>query len=125
MNEIKTTEESIHEAKKSMRKASTQMIKDSSTAAEDIAQLSHSSHFEKFKSIGEVKMKVNFKHRKQSIVNRQLSLRNLVDLLEEAIEALKILKDEDVVLVLGNTGSGKSTMLSSLIYGPDTLEEKV
>ena len=101
------------------------MIKDSSTAAEDIAQLSHSSHFEKFKSIGEVKMKVNFKHRKQSIVNRQLSLRNLVDLLEEAIEALKILKDEDVVLVLGNTGSGKSTMLSSLIYGPDTLEEKV
>jgi len=48
-----------------------------------------------------------------------------VDLLEEAIEALKILKDEDVVLVLGNTGSGKSTMLSSLIYGPDTLEEKV
>ena len=48
-----------------------------------------------------------------------------MDLLEEAIEALKILKDEDVVLVLGNTGSGKSTMLSSLIYGPDTLEEKV
>lgn len=48
-----------------------------------------------------------------------------MDLLEEVIESLKILKDADVVLVLGNTGCGKSTMLSSLIYGPHSLEEKI
>ncbi len=38
-----------------------------------------------------------------------------------AKEYLEGLKDSNVVLVLGNTGCGKSTMLSSLVYGPDTL----
>ena len=31
----------------------------------------------------------------------------------------------DLVIVLGQTGDGKSTMLASLLYGPDKLEEKV
>ena len=30
-------------------------------------------------------------------------------------------KDKDIILAIGNTGSGKSTMLTSLIYGTDYL----
>lgn len=35
---------------------------------------------------------------------------------------LKIINKGNIVLVVGYTGCGKSTMLSSLIYGPDSLE---
>ena len=31
-------------------------------------------------------------------------------------------KDKDIILAIGNTGSGKSTMLTSLIYGTDYLD---
>ena len=34
------------------------------------------------------------------------------------------LKNKDVTMVLGKTGSGKSTMVSSIIYGKDSLEQK-
>ena len=34
---------------------------------------------------------------------------------------LKILQKGNIILVVGNTGCGKSTMLSSFIYGPDSL----
>lgn len=34
---------------------------------------------------------------------------------------LKILSKGNIILVVGNTGCGKSTMLSSLIYGPKAL----
>lgn len=33
-------------------------------------------------------------------------------------------KDQDVVLAIGTTGCGKSTMLNSLIWGPESLEIK-
>lgn len=32
--------------------------------------------------------------------------------------------DQDMVIAIGNTGCGKSTMFSSLLYGPDALEKK-
>ena len=34
------------------------------------------------------------------------------------------LKNKDVTMVLGKTGSGKSTMVTSIIYGKDSLEQK-
>lgn len=46
---------------------------------------------------------------------------DMVEYLKMAKEYLDGLKDANVVLVLGNTGCGKSTMLSSLVYGPDHL----
>ena len=46
----------------------------------------------------------------------------MVDYLKMAKEQLSIIKDGNVILVLGNTGCGKSTMLSSIVYGPDNLE---
>ena len=32
--------------------------------------------------------------------------------------------NKELVVVMGETGSGKSTMMASLIYGPDKLEIK-
>ena len=34
-----------------------------------------------------------------------------------------MLKDGDLIVAIGNTGCGKSTMLTSLIYGCDSLKE--
>ena len=48
----------------------------------------------------------------------------LVKNLKKADDELNILQDEDIVVVIGNTGCGKSTMLSSLIYGVSSLYEK-
>ena len=49
------------------------------------------------------------------------NLNDMVDCLRSAKEHLEFLQDGVVVLVLGNTGCGKSTMLSSLVYGPQNL----
>lgn len=49
------------------------------------------------------------------------NLTDMVDYLTLAKEQLDILCDGNVVLILGNTGCGKSTMLSSLVYGPENL----
>lgn len=49
------------------------------------------------------------------------NLNDMVEYLRSAKEHMDFLQDGDVVLVLGNTGCGKSTMLSSLVYGPENL----
>lgn len=54
----------------------------------------------------------------------ELSLVTIVKVLTEGFKSLEKIKDSDVVLVIGNTGSGKSTMLSSLLRGSQTLEKK-
>jgi len=33
-------------------------------------------------------------------------------------------KDKEIVVAIGNSAAGKSTMLTSLIYGPDNLQVK-
>lgn len=45
----------------------------------------------------------------------------MVEYLKSAKEHMDFLQDGDIVLVLGNTGCGKSTMLSSLVYGSENL----
>jgi len=50
------------------------------------------------------------------------TLNDIVIKLHLMQKELKILSKGNIVLVVGYTGCGKSTMLSSLIYGPKTLE---
>lgn len=49
------------------------------------------------------------------------NLNDMVEYLRSAKEHMDFLQDGDIVLVLGNTGCGKSTMLSSLVYGSENL----
>ena len=49
------------------------------------------------------------------------SLNDMVEYLKNAKEHMDFLTDGNIILVLGNTGCGKSTMLSSLVYGAENL----
>ena len=48
----------------------------------------------------------------------------MIQCIQEAVQGLMKIKGENIVIAIGNSGSGKSTMRTSLIYGPDKLEEK-
>lgn len=48
----------------------------------------------------------------------------IVSILNAAQTNLDNINEADLVIVLGNTGCGKSTMLNSLLLGPDFLEER-
>lgn len=56
--------------------------------------------------------------------NLQLSLEHIVNVSEAAFWKLNHLKDKELMLAFGNTGCGKSTMISSLVFGADKLELK-
>ena len=49
------------------------------------------------------------------------TLKSIYDVLVVAFESLGVAKDANLVVAIGNTGSGKSTMLSSIIYGTESL----
>lgn len=58
-----------------------------------------------------------------------LSFKSLIDTMENVFDMLQdrgfaSLKDKTVVIALGSTGVGKSTMLNSLTFGPQALEMK-
>jgi ABC-type dipeptide/oligopeptide/nickel transport system ATPase component len=61
---------------------------------------------------------------KQVVRNLQLSLENIVNVSEAAFAKISHLKEKELLLAFGNTGCGKSTMISSLVFGPDKLEMK-
>lgn len=63
------------------------------------------------------------RYSKEFIRKSKISLHNLVLILQSAFKRVKSCKDKDIVLCLGATGCGKSTMISSLVYGPDSLEK--
>ena len=50
-------------------------------------------------------------------------LYEIVSILKAAFMNLDLINDKDLVILLGNTGCGKSTMLNSILLGPDTLHE--
>ena len=56
-------------------------------------------------------------------MDQPCNLHNIKRALELAFLELDFdqIKDQDVVLAVGNTGSGKSTMLTALIFGPNEL----
>lgn len=46
---------------------------------------------------------------------------NISEVLKCALNKFEEAKNKDIILAIGNTGSGKSTMLTALIYGTDFL----
>ena len=60
---------------------------------------------------------------KDVILNMKSNLSSLVKCLEKAYADINIDKyaNKNLVIAIGNTGCGKSTMLSSLLFGPDSL----
>ena len=61
---------------------------------------------------------------KESIAKMECTLANLVSILRWAFEQVRCVQNQDVVVALGNTGCGKSTMFTSLICGSQVLERK-
>ena len=59
---------------------------------------------------------------KENVKKMDVSLTSLVNVLTEGFKCLKDIKDQNLIIVIGNTGCGKSTMLSSLLNGPESLE---
>lgn len=57
---------------------------------------------------------------KDQIKSWNFNLSNVVVVLKEVFKRLDVkeLNDKDLVLAIGNTGSGKSTIFSSLVFGP-------
>ena len=51
------------------------------------------------------------------------NLKNIYRVLNVAFEDLGTAKDSDLIVAIGNTGCGKSTMLSSIIFGPNSLHK--
>ena len=51
-----------------------------------------------------------------------VSLKQLVICLKEALNGVSQVNGKDIIVCLGNTGSGKTTMVNSLVHGPESLE---
>lgn len=51
-----------------------------------------------------------------------LSLKQLVICLKEALNGVSLINGKDIIVCLGNTGAGKTTALNSLVHGPESLE---
>jgi len=63
---------------------------------------------------------------KDNLVQKKCTLGNLVKVLKEAFKVLdqNQIEKADIILAIGNTGCGKSTILNSLVFGPDSLQLK-
>ena len=59
--------------------------------------------------------------RKMMLQKMKTSLLNLVVVIHEISQKLPQAKDQDVVLAIGSTGCGKSTMLNAILWGPESL----
>lgn len=62
---------------------------------------------------------------RDAINNQPLTLNLLVKIVKK-IQKLHLseIEGKEVIICLGLTGCGKSTMLTSLVYGPGSLEEQ-
>lgn len=58
---------------------------------------------------------------REYIQNLEMTLENFVRTLQKAFQNLEYLKGKNIILALGYTGCGKSTMLNSLLFGPESL----
>lgn len=50
-----------------------------------------------------------------------ITLSNLIYNLENIFPTLEALENKSIVCAFGDSGIGKSTLLNSLVYGPDVL----
>lgn len=62
--------------------------------------------------------------KKEVVKKMPMSLDHMVLILEQAYKTLVNINDANLILAVGNTGCGKSTMMTSLMFGPDALEIK-
>lgn len=60
--------------------------------------------------------------KKDEIKGLKLTLKNIVDSVERACHMVKGVKDQNLLICIGNTGCGKSTLLAALIYGTSKMK---
>lgn len=65
---------------------------------------------------------VNFTE-KESVRKLNLNLESIVRVSEAVFPYIVAAKDQELILACGNTGCGKSTLITSLVFGTDKLEE--
>lgn len=63
-----------------------------------------------------------FTYKKEDVEKLHCNLSNIANVVREAFESLDAIDDHDLILAIGNTGCGKSTMLSSILFGTESLE---
>lgn len=61
---------------------------------------------------------------KDEITGKPLNLETITHYLEKSFRLINQIRGADIVLLIGNTGAGKSTMLTSLIFGSSSLQWK-
>ena len=61
---------------------------------------------------------------KEEIKKMECNFENLIPLLDLIFETFNMVDGADLLLTVGNKGCGKSTMINSLMYGSQSLEEK-
>ena len=61
---------------------------------------------------------------KAHIEKMAINLNNLVSVLGDAFNLVNKCKFGNIVLAIGATGCGKSTMLTSLVFGAESLEKR-
>lgn len=61
---------------------------------------------------------------KQEIMQMECNFENLIPLLDLIFETFRIIEGADLLVSVGNSGCGASTMMNALMYGPEALEEK-
>lgn len=61
---------------------------------------------------------------KEEIKKMECNFENLIPLLDLIFETFNMVDGADLLLSIGNKGCGKSTIINSLMYGPQSLEEK-
>ena len=61
---------------------------------------------------------------KEKVKRLKCNLRNIYRVLSAAFKQLSPAHGADLVVAVGNTGCGKSTMLTSVLFGADALEKR-
>ena len=59
---------------------------------------------------------------KETILEMSPTLTNVTQILDNVTKRLIQAHGADLLICIGNTGCGKSTILASLIYGPSKME---
>lgn len=55
---------------------------------------------------------------------KNFNLKNVVSACKEVFGHVEQANDKQIIIALGNPGCGKSTMFTSLVYGPQSLERR-
>ena len=62
--------------------------------------------------------------KKEDVKTLVPTLDNIVKVSQSVFPLIEKARGKNLVLACGNTGCGKSTMITSLVFGPEMLEER-